>query len=129
MGRRVLAIVASLLLAAFFAFFGYFKSFAPVEVLVQHHAWTTALPEWLGRIVGVTELASAAALLAGIALPRMRGPARVAAAYLVLNQGAAAFVHLARSETAALPQNGVIVAVALIAFAAIRIHQPREKTS
>lgn len=128
MGRRVLAIVASLLLAAFFAFFGYFKSFAPIAVLAQHHAWTTALPEWLGRIVGFTELASAAALVAGIALPGMRGPARVAAAYLLLNQGAAACVHLARSEGAALPQNGAIAAIALIAFAAIRTHQPREKT-
>jgi hypothetical protein len=129
MGRRVVAVVASLLLAAFFAFFGYFKTFAPLDVLAQHHAWTTALPEWLGRLVGVTELASAATLLAGTALPRMRGAARLAAAYLVLNQGAAALVHLARSESSALPQNGVIVALALIASAAIQTRQPREKTS
>ncbi len=97
-------------LAAFFAFVGWNKAFAPMADLARHGAWTVHLPQWLGRVVGGSELACAVLLL----VPgRLR---RITALVLVANQACAAAVHLARGETAALPQNAVLVAL-LIALA------------
>ncbi|MFN4096222.1 MAG: hypothetical protein ACK4GG_05605 [Sphingomonas sp.] len=62
-GLRILACVAALLLAAAFGFFGYFKSFTARPVHEQHHAWTTALPDLLGRAVRLSELLATALLL------------------------------------------------------------------
>ena len=111
--RRILVALAAgaltLPLAAFFGFVGYMKSFAPLSTLEQHGAWTTALPTWLGRVVGLSELACAAALVLGLAWSARRGWARIAAAVLIVNQIAAAAVHLSRSEAEALPQNLLLI--------------------
>ena len=107
---RLVRGIAGLVLAAAFAFFGYFKTVAPLSVLAEHHAWTVALPEWLGRIIGISELAAAATLLAGAILPSMRRAASIAAGSLIVNQACAATVHLASGDVAALPQNAVLVA-------------------
>ncbi|WP_430388169.1 hypothetical protein [Blastomonas fulva] len=64
----VLAIVIATLLAAFFAFVGYHKAFAPLAELAQHRVWTLALPVWAGRVIGWSELLLAAGLLGLIAL-------------------------------------------------------------
>lgn len=97
-------------LAAFFAFVGWNKAFAPLAELARHKAWTVHLPEGLGRAVGASELACAVLLL----VPgRVR---RITALVLLANQACAAAVHLARGEVAALPQNAVLIAL-LIALA------------
>jgi hypothetical protein len=111
---EIMARIIAILLALAFAFFGYFKTFATSAVLVEHHAWTTALPMVAGRLVGMTELAAALALLLGATRARWRGLATGAAIYLIVNQVCAAVVHVSRSEVAALPQNAVLVALALI---------------
>lgn len=130
-GLRILARAAALLIAAAFGFFGYFKSFAPHAVLEQHHAWTTALPDLLGRAVGLSELVAAALLLIfGAVRPQRRRPVVGGALYIVANQACAALVHLTRAEIAALPQNAVLAALALLIVAAARTNQvqPEEKT-
>ena len=103
-------------LAAFFAFVGYMKAFAPLAELRRHHAWTTALPDWTGRLVGWSEIACAAALILGSVLPGRRRWAMGAALVLLANQGVATAVHLSRGEAGALPQNAVL-AVLLVATA------------
>lgn len=113
-GRAAVTAIAGWILAAplaaFFAFVGWNKAFAPLADLARHGAWTVHLPQWLGRAVGGSELACAALLL----VPgRLR---RIAALVLVANQACAAAVHLAHGETAALPQNAVLLAL-LIALA------------
>lgn len=100
----------SLLLAAFFLFVGYMKASAPLSELALHGAWTVHLPEAAGRAVGVSEMALAIALLAGLARP-MAGVA--AALILILNQIVAAAVHAGSGESAALPQNAVLIALCL----------------
>ena len=105
----IAAVALTVPLAAFFCFVGYMKSFAPLSTLEQHHAWTTALPAWLGRMVGASELACAAALVLGLVWSAKRGWARIAAAVLVVNQIAAAAVHQSRGESEALPQNLVLI--------------------
>ncbi len=113
-GANIIARIVALLLALAFAFFGYFKTFASLSVLAQHHAWTLVLPVAAGRIVGVTELAAALALLFGAAAARWHRFATAAALYLIVNQACAAAVHLARGETAALPQNALLAGLAAI---------------
>ncbi len=113
------AIPVALLLAAFFAFVGYHKAFAP---LAQHRVWTLALPEWLGRTIGWSELLLAAILLS-IAVPRLCAWAGMAALLLVINQMAAAAVHWSRAETDALPQNAVLVALLVLVGLAARHRQ------
>ncbi len=128
-GLRVFARIAALLLAAAFGFFGYFKSFAPRAVLEEHHAWTTALPDLLGRGVGITELIAAILLLIfGVFRPERRIVAGVAL-YAIANQACAALVHITRGEMAALPQNAVLSGLAVLIVVAARNYrvQPEEK--
>ncbi len=113
---RVASLAIAALLALFFAFVGGNKAFAPLADLARHGAWTVHLPEALGRVVGWSEMILAAALL----VPRTRVGAALA---LVVNQIVATGVHLAHGETAALPQNAVLIAaLGLVAALSRRRH-------
>lgn len=114
---RLLAALIPLLLAAFFGFVGYMKATAPLALLAQHHAWTVWIPAPLGRLVGWSEMLCAVGLLGLLAPGSVARVGSVAAAVLVVNQLVAAAVHLAQGEAAALPQNGVIIALLLVAAA------------
>lgn len=125
-GVRIIARIAALLLVAAFGFFGYFKTVAPRPVLEQHHAWTTALPDLLGRAVGLSELLAAALLLIfGALLPARGRVAALVALYAIINQACAALVHTARGETAALPQNAMLAGLALLIILAARTHRAK----
>lgn len=121
---RVLSRIACLLLAAFFAFVGYWKAFGPIAALAEHHAWVAGWPDWFARTVGWSELACAAALV----IAALTGRSRLAfwtALVLIVNQLAALAVHASRNEAAAAgPQNLVLIAaLGLIAFYAHRAAQ------
>ena len=121
--RRLVVVVAGLPLGAFFAFVGWYKAFAPVADLARFHAWTLFLPVGAGRLVGWSEMACALALVAG-QWPRLGRLARASALILIVNQIAAAAVHARHGETAALPQNAVLIALlALVAWLAPARHQ------
>lgn len=109
---RALIAALCLLLAAFFGFVGWNKAFAAPDDLARYGSWTVYLPQMLGRMVGWSEILCAGALLAGLT---RKGPmvATCAALALLLNQMAAAIVHSLHHETAALPQNGVLMALLL----------------
>ena len=110
MAKRIILHSLALMLAAFFGFVGWNKAFATLSDLASYGAWTVHLPEAAGRIVGWSELACAVGLL----IPRTKF---CVAAALIANQIAAAAVHLAYDETAALPQNAVLVALlSVLAF-------------
>lgn len=108
------ALIAALCvpLALFFAFVGWNKAFAPLADLAKYGAWTIHLPELAGRLVGWSEMACAALLLAAPLRPR-RLVGRIAALALVANQLVAGGVHLAHGETAALPQNLILILMLL----------------
>jgi hypothetical protein len=112
---RALIAVLCLLLAAFFAFVGWNKAFASLADLARYGAWTVFLPEWAGRLVGWSEMGLAAGLLS-IFVHRRRTIACWSALLLIVNQIVAALVHLTHGEAAAMPQNGVLIAL-LFAFA------------
>lgn len=107
--------MAALLLAAFFAFVGWSKATAPLDELARYHAWTVYLPEWLGRLVGWSELALALGLLT-VPFAKVRCAAGGGAVLLIANQACAAAVHALHGEAAALPQNAVLML--LLAFVA-----------
>lgn len=118
--RRLLVMVPALPLAAFFGFVGWYKAFAPEAELLQHHAWTAHVPWWIGRPMGWTELAGAAALVAGIA-PRAWPATSLAAAWLAASQVVSAWVHVHHGEGDALGQNlFLFVALGLVAWASSR---------
>ncbi|NBC36414.1 hypothetical protein GTZ99_07590 [Novosphingobium sp. FSY-8] len=106
--RTVLTWLLALLLAAFFAFVGWNKAFALLADLARYHAWTVFVSEPLGRAVGWSEIACATGLLM---LGWRPGWARAAAVVLIVNQAVAAWVHLIHAQTAALPQNAVLIAL------------------
>ena len=109
---RAGAATLAVLLAAFFSFVGWNKAFAALADLARYGAWTVWLPEWLGRLVGWSEMACAVALLT-IFVPGRERIARAAAAILAANQVVAAAMHLVHAELGALPQNAVLVALLL----------------
>ncbi|UVO53094.1 DoxX family protein [Sphingomonas sp. SUN039] len=116
MVRTLLCAVLALPLAAFFAFVGWHKAFSPLAELVKHGAYTVHLPEWLGRIAGVTEMLCALALLAGI-VPRWRVAAKWGAVYVFVSQIVAGTIHILYGETHSLPANGQRMAMAAALFA------------
>lgn len=108
-------------LAAFFAFVGWYKAFASMAELASHGAWTSHVPTWIGRPMGWTELAGAAAM-AVAAIPvagRFARPAAaILAAWLAASQIVSAAVHVTHGEGGALPQN-LVLFVTLLAVAAL----------
>lgn len=122
---RALIAVLCIGLAAFFGFVGWNKAFVPLEDLARYHAWTVYLPEWLGRLVGWSEMALALGLLCFI-VPKLRRHARAAALLLIVNQLVAATVHLTHGEAAALPQNAVLIALLALTARAARPASPQE---
>ena len=105
---RPASLAAALLLSAFFGFVGWNKAFASIAELARHGAWTVWLPEWLGRLVGWSEMVLALGLL-GAVCRRTQKAAYMASIALVANQLVAATVHVAHGESGALPQNAVLV--------------------
>jgi hypothetical protein len=124
---QVLSWIASILLAAFFAFVGYWKAFGPIEALAEHHAWVAGWPSWFARTVGWSELACAAALVAA-AVAGLRSLAFWTAIILIVNQLAALAVHASRDEAAAAgPQNLVILA--MLSLIALQAHRAGQRVS
>jgi hypothetical protein len=109
----MLAVLVRVLVAAFFAFVGYWKALGPIDALAEHHAWVSGMPSWFARGVGWSELACAAALFAST-LGKVQSLAYGATIVLIVNQIVAFGVHFARGEAAAGPQN--LVAIALLAY-------------
>jgi len=114
---KVLSWLLRILLAAFFAFVGYWKALGPIEALAEHHAWVAGFPDWFARVVGWSEIACAA----GLIIPLKDDLRRVvvwAAVALFINQVVAMMVHFWRGEGAeAAPQNLVLMALLSIVIA------------
>jgi hypothetical protein len=101
------------LLAAFLGFVGWHKTFSSLTDLAVYGSWTVHLWEPLGRLIGVSEMVCAAALVLPTVWSRAALARRWACLYFIANQIAAATVHAGHGETQALPQNAVLVALCL----------------
>lgn len=116
MVKSILCAVLALPLSVFFAFVGWHKAFSPIAELAKHGAFTVHLPEYLGRLFGVTEMLCALALLVGIA-PRWRAAAKCGAVYVFFSQIVAGAIHVIYGEMQALPANAQWMAIAAALFA------------
>lgn len=103
---------AQLLLAIAFGMAGFLKSTQPIDALAPQMEWVAAVPVWLVRLIGVSELAGAAGLVLP-ALTRIK-PALtpLAAAGLVAVMVLASLFHVTRGELGALPVNAVLGGIA-----------------
>jgi len=117
---RVLPVLSGLLrilLAAFFAFVGYWKALGPIEALAEHHAWVAGFPNWFARIVGWSELACAVGLMTPVS-GKLRPVIIWAASALFINQVVAMAVHVGRGDAAeTAPQNLVLLTLLSIIIA------------
>ena len=104
-------------LAAFFAFVGWYKAFAPLPELLAHHAWTAHVPVWVGRPMGISEMVAAAALAAGLFPPAWRWT-QLAALWLAASQIPSSVIHWTHGEGDELPKN-LLLSAALLVVAAL----------
>ncbi|HQS68061.1 MAG: hypothetical protein B7Y36_08915 [Novosphingobium sp. 28-62-57] len=112
--ERSALVLLALPIAAFSLFVGYNKAFAPIEVLTEHLAWTIHLPVFLGKAIGGLELVAASVLLASLVVRALRRAGFYAAAWIVLNHGVAALVHIGAREWSTLTQSAVVIPLCMI---------------
>jgi hypothetical protein len=111
----IMSCVAQIMLAAFFGFVGFMKATAPMTELARHHAWVAGLPEPVARLVGVSEILCAAALIVPMLLRAGKTWISLAAIALVCNQTIAIFFHALRGDLAgAIGQNLVLIGLLLM---------------
>lgn len=103
--RLALLVPLTLLLAAFHGFVGWHKVFSSREELMRHTAWTVHLPEWLGRIVGITELALTLLLLLALVRPRYSRLGMLAACGFIALELVSTVTHQITQDGASLAQN------------------------
>ncbi len=103
--RLALLVPLTLLLAAFHGFVGWHKVFSSREELMRHTAWTVHLPEWLGRIVGITELALTLLLLLALTRPRYSRLGMMAAYGFIALELVSTVTHQIAQDGASLAQN------------------------
>jgi hypothetical protein len=117
-------------MAAYFAFVGWYKAFAPMTELARHGAWTAHVPEWIGRPMRWAELVGAGAMVLA-AIPHLGRPiARydvIAAVSLAASQIASGVVHTQHGEAAALPQNVFLFVTLLVIAGLCRSQSPRRE--
>lgn len=101
-------------LAAFSAFVGWNKAFAPLAVLAEHSAWTWHLPVWLGRFLGIAEIIAVVLLLAGLIMPRVAKMGFIAALWITLNNTVAMIVHIIHDETHTLMQSVLVISLCIV---------------
>lgn len=109
--------VAQIILAVAFGMAGVSKSFSPIPELAAQLVWPGDIPEFLVRIIGISELAAAVGLVLP-ALLRFKPKLTVWAAIgFVLVMVLALIFHIARGEMFAIPINlGFGLVAAFIAW-------------
>jgi putative oxidoreductase len=107
-GLHVALWIAQALLFVAFAMAGLMKTTTPLDQLAQKMTWISAVPGWLVRFIGVSELAGALGMLLP-SLTRIRPRlTALAGAGLALIMVLAAGSHISRGEFGVLPINALL---------------------
>jgi uncharacterized membrane protein YphA (DoxX/SURF4 family) len=117
---QIAVFAIQLVLALFFLFVGGMKTAAPMAMLQLHHAWVASLPEPAARLVGISELFCAAAMILGLFLRRAVWWSGIAAWSLLANQVVAVIFHVARNEIAVSGPQNLLIVVALACVGVFR---------
>ncbi len=112
--ERIALVVLALPIAGFSLFVGYNKALAPMEVLVEHLAWTMHLPVAIGKAVGWLELLAAIVLILSLFLRRLYRAGFYAAVWIALNHAVAAVVHVSAREWSTLTQSAIVISLCLV---------------
>ena len=112
--EQVSLVLLALPIAAFSLFVGFNKALAPMNVLVEHLAWTIHLPVMVGKAVGWLEMLAASVLLLSLAVRRLRRTGFYAAAWIALNHSVAAIVHVSAQEWSTLSQSAFVIPLCLV---------------
>jgi hypothetical protein len=113
--RRALHVtlwIAQILLAVAFGFAGFLKLTQPIASLAGQMPWTTSVPWWLVRFIGLSEFAAMVGLILPAATRIRPVLTPLAAMGLVVIMAMAAAFHLSRGEAGVVPMNGMFAALA-----------------
>lgn len=111
-GMQIVLWIAQVFLALLFAGAGSAKAMTPLSELAQSLPYTTDLPGWLVRFIGVSEMAGAIGLIVPALARVMPMLTPLAGVGLCVVMVLATFFHLFRSEFSAVPMTIVLGAVA-----------------
>jgi hypothetical protein len=117
--RRLTLVATALPLAGFFGFVGWHKTFDSMLDLTRYHAWTAHVPEWIGRPIGLSELAGSLALLAAAYPPYWRWT-RIAALWLASTQIVSTAIHVQHQEADFVHQNSLLFAALILVAVLVR---------
>lgn len=104
--------IAQVLLALGFGLGGWGKLLWPMEELQTRVPWASAIPEWLMRFIGFTELLGAIGLILPSALRIRPSLTPLAATGLLVIMVLAALFHLFRAEYILIPINLIYIGIA-----------------
>ena len=107
-GLHIALWIVQILLFVGFAMAGVLKSTTPLDQLALKMPWVNAMPGWLVRFIGISELAGAL----GMVLPPLSrvkpGLTALAGVGLAVVMVLAAGAHISRGEFGALPVNALL---------------------
>lgn len=112
--EQVALVLLALPIAVFSLFVGFNKALAPMNVLVEHLAWTIHLPVMVGKAVGWLEMLAASVLILSLRVKRLRRAGFYAAAWIALNHSVAAIVHVSAREWSTLSQSAFVIPLCLV---------------
>lgn len=105
--------IVQILLAAMFLMAGVMKATTPLGELATQMAWVSAVPPWVPRLAGVSEILGAIGLILPAATRILPALTPLAAAGLATVMALASGLHLTRGEFGMLPLNAMLFAAAV----------------
>ena len=115
-GLHIALWVVQILLAGSFLVGGSFRGFAPMEVLAAQIPWVPAVPAWVTRLSGISEVFGALGLILPTATRIKPILTPISACCLIVVMVLAAGLHASRGEYPFIAVN--VMFIALLAFVA-----------
>ena len=114
--------ILQIVLALLYANAGFLKAFKPIAEIAPMITWASSLPEFLVRIIGISELLGAAGLILPAAFnirPQLTTFAAEGIATIML---LANIFHIFRAEFFVLPMTGILFALAaFVAYGRLKL--------
>ncbi len=115
-GLHIALWVVQILVAGSFMLGGAFRGFAPMEVLAEKIPWVAAVPAWVTRLSGISEVFGALGLILPSATRIKPMLTPIAACCLMVVMVLAAGLHVSRAEYPFIGVN--VMYIALLSFIA-----------
>ncbi|MCK9410132.1 MAG: DoxX family protein [Bacteriovoracaceae bacterium] len=114
--------ILQILLALLYANAGFLKTFRPIAEIAPTITWAPSLPEFLVRIIGISELLGAVGFILPAAFKIRPQLTTLAAAGIATIMLLANIFHIFRGEYFVLPMTGILFALtAFIAYGRLKL--------